>query len=482
MSEISLKDIVVPSFAPIFTSNLPSPCRYVVAWGGRNTGKSHNIGGINAIFDILRDPNCNIMFVRKNDTDNRQSTFANILKIIDSMGLTKYFRSRTSPYEIERKATGQTIVFRGLNNPTGLTGIKPKKGEFTRIIFEEASELDSYEDLIKVDGSIRAPDGVDLKIIFLLNGWDQDCMIYDTFVKGHAEADMDYLETHPYWAVYDPDFSIGFGKGLVLHQSTFRANTYRASYYDENAAIVKVKEPERYKVEFLGMWGHTTDVVYPCFTEGNIVDGQWAASQDYAYYAIGIDFGGSNGEGNRAGKDKALESATTMQLVGITRGMGKIVCIDEWFWSNELQGTKKTGPQMQKEMIATIRRWQSKYASNYTLMKGRIPIYVDSADSGGYRSGLLDESNRQGLRNTFFEPSTKHKIMSRIDFANHMMAYQDFLVSRDCPNLIREIRQAKRGENGKPREDINDHALNANEYAWAPFMRQMARWSELKEH
>ena len=480
--ETRLSDIVVPSFAPIFTPNLPKPCRYVVAWGGRNTGKSHNLGGINPIFDILRDPNCNIMFVRKNDTDNRQSTFANILKIIDSMGLSRAFRSRTSPYEIERIATGQTIVFRGLNNPTGLTGIKPKKGEFTRIIFEEASELDSYEDLIKVDGSIRAPEGYDLKIIFLLNGWDQDCMVYNTFVKGHPEADYDYLEEHPYWALYDPNFSLGFGKGLVLHQSTFRANTYRAGYYDENAAIVKVKEPARYKVEFLGMWGHTTDVVYPCFTDGNVVDGVWAAQQEYQYYAIGIDFGGSNGEGGRPSADAMrLESATTMQLIGITKGMGRIVCIDEYFWSNEIASHPKTGPQMQREMIQTIIRWMGKYSGNFTLMKGRIPIYVDSADSGGYRAALMDEAKRNGLMNCAFQESTKHKIMSRIDFANHLMAYQDFLVSRDCPNLIREIRQCRRGDK-KPREDINDHAINASEYAWAPFMRSMPRWRELKEH
>ena len=128
MAELSLKDIVVPSFAPVFTQNLPSPCRYEVCWGARNTGKSHNKGGINPILDILSDPDCNIMFVRRNDTDNRQSTFANILQIIDSMGLSHLFRSRTSPYEIERIATGQVIFFRGFNNPTGLTSVKVKKG------------------------------------------------------------------------------------------------------------------------------------------------------------------------------------------------------------------------------------------------------------------------------------------------------------------------------------------------------------------
>lgn len=482
MREISLSESVVPAFAPVFTSNLP-PCRYEVIWGARNTGKSHNKGGINPIVDILSDPDCNIMFVRKNDTDNRQSTFANILQIVDSMGLSRAFRSRTSPYEIERIATGQIIFFRGFNNPTGLTSVKVKKGCLKQIIFEEASELTSYDDLIRVDGSLRAPDGVDLKVVFLLNGWDRDCMIYETFVKGHPEADYDYLESHPYWCLYDPDFSLGFGKGLVLHQSTFRANTFRASYYDENAAIVKVKEPERYKVEFLGMWGHSGDTVYPCFTDGNIVDAEWAASQEYAHYALGIDFGVSNGEGSiLRGKGVRLESATTMQLIGITRGMDKLVAIDEYFWSNELQSAQKTGPQMQREMMERLRLWIGRYAGNYSLLKGRIPVYVDSADSGGFRQGLELEARRQGLLSCVFQPSTKLRILSRIDFSNHLMAYQDLLVSRNCPNLIREIRQCKRGDGGRPREDVNDHAINAFEYGWAPYARLMTRWKDMKEH
>ena len=480
MAELSLKDIVVPSFAPVFTSNLPSPCRYEVIWGARNTGKSHNKGGINPILDILSDPECNIMFVRRNDTDNRQSTFANILQIINSMGLAHVFRSRTSPYEIERISTGQVIFFRGFNNPTGLTSVKVKKGYLKQIIFEEASELDSYDDLIKVDGSLRAPDGVDLKIVFLLNGWDEDCMIYKTFVAGHPEATYDYLESHNYWAYYDPEFSLGFGKGLVLHQSTFRANTFRASYYDENAAIVKVKEPERYKVEFLGMWGHTTDVVYPCFTDGNIIDGYTASHIEYDHYAIGIDFGVSDGQGRLLKND--IGSATTMQLVGITKGMNKIVCIDEYFWSNEMQNQKKTGPEMQKEMIETIMKWRIKYADNWGLMKGKIPVYVDAADSGGFRQGLELEARRQNIYNCVFQPSTKLRVLSRIDFTNHLMAYQDFLISRDCPNLIREIKQCRRGESGKSREDVNDHAINASEYAWAPFARSITKWKDLKEH
>lgn len=480
--EISLRESIVRGFASGWFSRLPK-CRYRVFWGARNTGKSVNIGGYEILMKILSSETSNVLIVRKNDVDNRQSTFANILQCIDSWHLNTVFKARTSPYEIERVKTGQVIFFRGFNNPTSLTSVKVKKGYLTDIYFEEASELNSYEDFIKLDGSLRAGDGVNLQMTFMLNGWDQGCMIYEHFVKGHPEADFDYLESHDYWDYYDPDFSLGYGKGLYLHQSTYKINNFRASYYDENAAIVKIKEPDRYKVEFDGMWGHSGDIVYSCFTEGCIVDSAWAAEQQYSFFAIGIDFGVSDGQGNlMRGKDVKLESATTMQLIGITRDVGKIICIDEYFWSNELQGEKKTGPQMQTEMMSTVRKWSEKYAKNYSLLKGKIPIYVDSADSGGFRQGLEMEAKRQGMFNCVFQPSTKLRILSRIDFANHLMAYQDFLVSKNCENLIREIRLCKRGDNGKAREDINDHAINACEYAWAPFARSLTRWKDMKEH
>ena len=62
------------------------------------------------------------------------------------------------------------------------------------------------------------------------------------------------------------------------------------------------------------------------------------------------------------------------------------------------------------------------------------------------------------------------------------MAWGECLYSEACPNLIRETRNSRKGENGEVREDIDDHAINSSEYAWAPIINRLKRWKQFKEH
>lgn len=478
---ISIAQTILPGFYEAWYSNTIN-ARYRVIFGARNTGKSVNIGGYEAIDKIISDKRRNIVFVRKDDSSNDQSTYANIKRIIFDLGIQDYFEIRRSPKKIIYRPTGQCIYFSGFNNPERLLSIKSDVGEITDIYFEEASELTNYEEFRKLDGSLRAPDGIPLQMTFMLNPWDIGCMIYEHFVKGNYEDRLSYLENHDYDSKFIPEFTLGYGKGLYIHQSTYKVNKFRASYYDENAEMMKIKAPEIYKVEFLGMWGNTADSVYEEFTDGCICDATWVEQQSYAYYALGIDFGVSDGQGHIQKNEEAiLSSANTMQLIGITSDLSRIVVIDEYFYSNEGSMTHKSGPAIQQEMIETIMKWREKYLRNPTLMKGRIPVYVDCADSGGFRDGL-DIKSRQALLPCVFQPSTKIPIRSRIDFTRLLCAYGDFIVSRACPNLIREMKNCKKGEKGKAREDINDHAINACEYAWAPYRKDIVKWKTFKEH
>ena len=62
------------------------------------------------------------------------------------------------------------------------------------------------------------------------------------------------------------------------------------------------------------------------------------------------------------------------------------------------------------------------------------------------------------------------------------MAYGEYLVCSNASNLIRETKNSRRGENGKAREDIDDHAINASEYSWVSFINKLKRWKQFKEH
>ncbi len=484
--------------------------RYRFYKGGRGTKKSQNMMGYEPIIKILSCPQRNVLICRQNDVDNRQSTFEKIVKCIGDLGLSSSFEILKNPLQITYKYTGQKIIFRGLNNPTSLNGIDFSTGFFTDAYIDEAYEVPSFEDFRKLDGSMRGvlPKGLFYQITCCFNAWSEDTWLFSEFFQHRLDDNYDLLddENTKYLDYYDKDFIGPFGKGLYLHISTYKANEFRdKENYDVSALEMKKRAPEIYKVEFLGMWGNSTEVVYPEFNDSLIFSPQHFFSEDsskninrmeFADYSIGIDTGLSNGQGGKRTVKKGenvatrIKSATTMQLCAITKDLSKMVVLDEYFHSNNKaynyvntdNKDEMTEPQLVMKCIDTIIQWRNKYGqdnSGTILMKGTINVYVDSADLG-FRQALELEANRQGLYNVRFFQSTKLSVQSRVDFERLMMAYGDFEISTMCKNLIREMKNARRGEKGEAREDNDDHALTAMEYGFAPLLPSLRRFKSFK--
>ena len=456
--------------------------RYRCFEGGRSTKKSVDIGGYEPILKIMTDPNRKIIMCRKDDTNNSTSTYPNIVSIIYKLGLTPYFTIKKSPAEIIYKPTGQKIIFKGCNNPEAITSTKFLVGEFTDIYFEEASELESYDDFRKIDGSMRNSTGKGTQITMLMNGWDKRSWIYEVFWKGRLEDDYEYLETHDYADYYDPDFSLGQdSRGLYLHKSTFRINEFRSPYKDESMAELKLKALEIYKVEGLGMWGNNSSATYLYWDDSLILPHYQAAQMQFASITVGIDIGSGNGEGkivkNTKDKPNRYRSAMTMSITGLTSDYSKLVPLNEYFYSPLNEVVKKGSPEIADEMVRTLCKWREMYK-----IFGTFVIYVESADPGGFRTLLEAKAKEHSLFNARFIASTKNKIQSRVDFENLLMAFGEFTPTDQCPNLIREIKNARAADDGRCREDDDDHMLNANEYSWIPLLPKIKRYKDFKEH
>lgn len=477
-------------------------CRYRAFVGGRSTKKSKVIIGYETIIKIITDERRNVLIVRQNDSDNRQSAFENIMGCIYDLGFEKSFKATMSPLEIVYIPTGQKIIFRGLNNPTSLNSITFKVGFLTDIYIEEAFEVQSYADFRKLDGSLRGkmPPGLFQQITLCMNAWNKDCWIYEEFFKGNLEDNYDLLDNPDitYIDYYNPDWIGNYGKGLYLHKSTYKINEFRdKEIYDIAMEKMKKKALEIYKVEALGMWGNATEATYPEFNETCMKSIQEILNYEYVEYALGIDTGLSSGDGKRKkvlkGEDVAtrIKAATTMVLKGITSDYSKMVTIDEYFHSNDKTYNRTntdnrdnlTQPQLIEQCIRYILKWIRKYGGREdSLMNGVIYVYVDCADIG-FRQGLELKAREYGIYNIEFLGSTKISIQSRVDFERVMMAYGDYIVCKEnCPNLIREIKNSRKGEKGEARADSDDHVENADEYAWAPFRQDILRWKTFKEH
>lgn len=467
-------------------------CRYRNYKGARNTKKSYVMIGIEILDKILSDARRNALIIRETFNSHRFSTYATLKMLINmpdperpEVSLNRYFKFKDNEMIIIYKPTGQMILFRGCDDPQKIQSIRVPVGYLTDVYVEEAFELEDYWAWRKIDGSIRGklPEGLFHQITFCFNAWNKDHWLYEHFFKDRLEDDLEYLLTHNYQDWRNDDLVLDFGKGLYLHTSTYKINEFRdKEIYDVAMEQLRQVAPEIYKVEALGMWGNSTEATYPEFSDSLIRSIAEINNMQYACYAIGIDTGLSNGQGQvKKGKDVRIRSATTMQLVGITSDFGKLCCIDEFFYSNENELIKKTEPQLMEEIINKLIEWKDFYQSQPTILKGVIPVYVDCADIG-FRQGLEIVAKKKGLFNVMFQGSTKIKIQTRVDFIRLIMAWGEFLISENCKNLTREIKNSRKGEKGEVREDFDDHAINANEYAWQPLISRLKRWKNFKEH
>lgn len=463
---------------------LYNPCRYRVNVGGRNTKKSTNMLGLEPLFKLMCNPIRNAVMVRKNDSDNLTSTYSRLSWVIEELQLGDLFKIMVNPRQIVYRETGQKIMFKGFNNPTGLTSLSVERGMLTDAYLEEMYEMSDYEAFRKFDGSFRGetPEGVQLQITMAMNPWSRKHWVYEKMFEGRLDPSFEELEKNAYMDCYDRGFDLGFGKGLYLHQSTFRVNEFRAKDYDESMEYMRENAIEIYKVEGLGMWGNSTEKVYPEFVHTrNLVTPEDIMKMRFRAFAVGIDTGLSNGEGH-VRKDGRIKSATTVQLVGLTADCKKLVAIDEWFHSNDGQLKPMTQDEEVRTVTQVIKHWQDTvWKPHPDLFNGRmIPVYIDCADIG-FKDAFIKECARQCLFRAQATGSTKMSIQTRVDFIRWMLGYGDCLLCSKCHNLIREMDESRRGEKGETRENLNDHALNAWEYAWTPLKAYLMAWGQFKQ-
>lgn len=467
-------------------------CRYRIYKGARNTKKSYDMIGYEVIDKIISDPRRNVMIIRNTFTSHKGSTFTTLCRIIQQpiidepdVTLTPFFKINQQELTITYKPTGQVIWFRGFDDPAKIASVRTITGYLTDVYVEEAFEIKDYDAWRIADGSFRGnkffPKDLFIQITFCFNAWSKNHWLYEKFFKGRMEDDLQYLLTHPYQDWCDPNLIIEKGRGLYLHTSTYKINEFRdTEEYDIAMEEMRKKVPEIYKVEALGMWGNASATTYPEMNDDLITTPSKCMTERYACYTLGIDTGLSNGEGKiKLGKDVRLRSATTLQMVGISMDYERLYSIDEFFYSNEQELIKKTEPQLVSEIIDKIIDWKYKYSIHPDLMKGTIVCYVDSADIG-FRQGLELEARKKNLFNIVFEKSTKLPIQSRVDFQRILMGYGDYLISNNCENLIRELRNSRHGDRGEVREDFDDHALTAMEYASAAIINKLKKWKDFK--
>lgn len=156
MEDIYIEDLIAENYDAVLDDILDHKHSQYIFKGGRGSLKSSFIGF--AIILLMVQPgyeNVHAVVFRKTAKTLRDSVYAQMLFAIDKMGLTDEFECRVSPMKIVRKQTGQTILFRGLDDAGKIKSIKLPFGYIGITWFEEADTFSGMREIRNVLQSCR---------------------------------------------------------------------------------------------------------------------------------------------------------------------------------------------------------------------------------------------------------------------------------------------------------------------------------------
>lgn len=122
--------------------------------GGRGSTKSSFIS-LCIVLLMVAFPFANGVVVRRFGNTLRDSVYAQLCWAIGALGLDSWFKTRTSPMEIIYLPTEQKLVFRGMDDPLKMKGVKFTKGYCAIIWFEEIDQFPDWEGIRSALKSFR---------------------------------------------------------------------------------------------------------------------------------------------------------------------------------------------------------------------------------------------------------------------------------------------------------------------------------------
>lgn len=220
---------------------------YRVVKGGRGSKKSKSTA-LDYIYKMLKYPWANLLVVRRFSNTNKQSTYTDLKWAANRLKVSHLFKFNESLPEITVKATGQKILFRGLDDPLKITSITVDTGLLSWLWLEEAYQVenqDKFETLVEsIRGSIDVPDFFK-QITVTFNPWserhwlksaffDEDTRKKDVFADTTTYRDNEWLDqqdidryedlwrTNPRRAAVVANGDWGVAEGLVFENYTIR--------------------------------------------------------------------------------------------------------------------------------------------------------------------------------------------------------------------------------------------------------------------
>ncbi len=252
--------------------------RFQVFKGGAGAGKSV-FAAQKIVYNVLFRAGYNVLALRKVGVDNRNSTYAEVKKCINSWDLGALFDCTVSPLEIRCKVNHNKVVFFGLDDVEKRKSLTFETGDLVCVWVEEASEI-THDDFMQLNLRLRGIGDIPKHMILTFNPIDIDSWLKCEF-----------------W-----DTPLSVRDGFVC-ETTYKDNAYIDERYKEELESYKLKDEYYYDVYVRNMWGQRTTTTV--FHNLVIEDFEFVES-DFSNRRFGMDFG--------------WEHATALEGVGFKDG------------------------------------------------------------------------------------------------------------------------------------------------------------------
>lgn len=151
--EINIADRIARSFDSVFWDVQVHGHTFYWLPGGRGSTKSSFVG-IEVPLLLMQHPQCHAVVLRKVGNAIKNSVYPQIQWGIEQLGVADRFKCITSPHEITYKATGQKILFFGVDDPMKVKSIKLPFGYVGIVWYEELDQFSGMEEIRNLNQSL----------------------------------------------------------------------------------------------------------------------------------------------------------------------------------------------------------------------------------------------------------------------------------------------------------------------------------------
>nr|DAP23757.1 MAG TPA: terminase large subunit [Caudoviricetes sp.] len=245
---------------------------YRVVKGSRGSKKSKTTA-LNFIFNMLKYPWANLLVVRRYSNTNKQSTYTDLKWAANQLGVAHLFKFNESLPEITVKATGQKILFRGLDDELKITSITVDVGVLCWAWFEEAYQIENQDKFSTVVESIRG-------------SYDSPDFFKQITVTFNPWSERHWLKR----AFFDEETKLANTLSIT---TTFRCNEWLDDVDVKRYLDLYRTNPRRARIVCDGEWGIAEGLVFDNVNYMEFDKDELLKTGKYEL-CVGLDFGFTN--------------------------------------------------------------------------------------------------------------------------------------------------------------------------------------------